>query len=94
MFLILYAIVRKMIKIDIPWRSIAKYLFAAAVMGTILYVIPHPTRILTTLVETAAGGAIYIALLMGIDKEARALPKQILQEVRPKKDERKSLPTR
>jgi hypothetical protein len=94
MFLILYAIVRKMIKIDIPWRSIAKYLFAAAVMGTVLYVIPHPTRILTTLVETAAGGAIYIALLMGIDKEARALPKQILQEVRPKKDERKSLPTR
>jgi hypothetical protein len=86
MFLILYIIVRGMIKIDIPWRSLTKYLLAAAVMGTVLYVIPHPTRILTTLAETAVGGAIYLGLLMGIDKEARTLPKQILREIRPKKE--------
>ena len=85
MFLILYVIVRGMIKIDIPWRSIARYVFAATVMGLALYVIPHPTRILTTLAETAVGGAIYLGLLMGIDKEARTLPKQIMQEIRPKK---------
>ncbi|MGA9388393.1 MAG: polysaccharide biosynthesis C-terminal domain-containing protein, partial [Candidatus Bathyarchaeia archaeon] len=81
-FLILYIIVRKMIKMHIPWKTIAKYVFAAAVMGTILYVIPHPTRTLSTLAETAVGGLIYLAVMMVIDKEARALPNFILKELR------------
>lgn len=82
MFLILYVIVRKMIKITIPWRVIGKYVFAAAVMGTILYVIPHPMWIPLTLAETAAGGLIYLVLLMAVDKEARKLPHAIMQEIR------------
>ncbi|MEM3640455.1 MAG: hypothetical protein QXH37_00805 [Candidatus Bathyarchaeia archaeon] len=85
MFLVLYVIVRKMIKIEIPWLNIARYLFAAAIMGTILYVLPHPTRISTTLVMTALGGIIYLAALMAIDKEARALPKAVWQEINPKR---------
>jgi hypothetical protein len=84
MFLILYVVVRKMIKIDIPWLSIAKYVVAAAVMGGVLYVIPHPTRISLTLVETALGGAIYLGLLFLIDKEARTLPTSIRQEIKRK----------
>ena len=82
MFLILYAIVRKMIKIQIPWKTIAKYVLAAAAMGAILYIIPHPTRTLTILAETAVGGLIYILIIMAIDKEARTLPKFILKELR------------
>jgi hypothetical protein len=82
MFLILYTIVRKMIKMHIPWKTIAKYIFAAAVMGTILYVIPHPTRTLSTLAETAVGGLIYLALIMAIDKEARGLPNFIRKEIK------------
>jgi DNA-binding transcriptional regulator YdaS (Cro superfamily) len=81
MFLVLFFVVRKMVRIDIPWKSIAKYVLAAAVMGVVLYLIPHPARISLTLVETAAGGVIYLALLMAIDKEARALPGYLRQEL-------------
>jgi len=84
MFLVLYIIVRQIMKVSIPWRSIAKYVFASTVMGVILYVIPHPTRITLIVAETAVGGLIYIALLMAIDKEARRLPRDIIQEFRHK----------
>jgi O-antigen/teichoic acid export membrane protein len=84
MFLVLYGIVRKTLVIAVPWRSIAKYVFAAAVMAALLYVIPHPTRIITTLGMTAVGGVTYLALLMAMDKEARELIKAILQEIREK----------
>ena len=82
MFLILYAIVRKMVKIDIPWKNIAKYVFGSAVMATVLFIIPHPTRIYLTLVATAIGGIIYLTLLMVIDKEARSLVHSIWQEIK------------
>ena len=82
MFLILYAIVQKMVKIDIPWKNIAKYVFASAVMATVLFIIPHPTRIYLTLITTAIGGIIYLVLLMVIDKEARLLVHSIWQEIK------------
>jgi hypothetical protein len=85
MFLVLYAIVRKMIAINIPWKNIAKYVFAAAVTGTVLYLVPHSSRIPLTLAETATGGIIYLVLLMAIDKEARKLPGKMLREIRQKK---------
>jgi hypothetical protein len=81
-FLILYAMVRKMIKIDIPWTNIAKYVFASAVMATILFIIPHPTRISLTLGETAIGGIVYLTLLMAIDKHARAAAVHLWQEIK------------
>lgn len=84
MFLILYAIVRKMIEIDIPWRKIANYTFASAVMATILFVLPHPTRIVLTLLVTAIGGGIYLSVLVAIDEETRVLAKAMLQEIRSK----------
>jgi len=82
MFLILYTIVHKSIKIAIPWRNIAKYVFASAVMATVLFVIPHPTRLSLTLGLTAIGGIIYLALLMAIDKEARSLADSMWQEIK------------
>ena len=82
MFLILYFVVRKMIKIHIPWRTIAKYVSAAVVMGTILFLIPHPTRISTTLGATAIGGLVYIGLLMAIDKETRELAISVWRETK------------
>jgi hypothetical protein len=88
-FIILYAIVRKMVKVDIPWRSISKYVFASAVMGAVAFLLPHPTRISTTLIMTAAAAGIYLALLMAIDKEARALPKAVVQELRAKTNSKK-----
>ncbi|MGB9853813.1 MAG: polysaccharide biosynthesis C-terminal domain-containing protein, partial [Candidatus Bathyarchaeales archaeon] len=82
MFLILYAMVCKMTEIKIPWKNIAKYLFASAVMAAVIYTIPHPTRIYATLSVTALGGIIYLALLMAIDKEARTLAHSVWQEIK------------
>ena len=82
MFLILYIIVRKTIQVIIPWRNILNYVFAATVMGVILYTIPHPTKIAPTIGAAIAGGLIYIILLMIIDKEARSLIRSIWSEIR------------
>jgi hypothetical protein len=84
MFLILVIMVRGMFKIAIPWRSVLKYAFASAVMGAVLFLLPSTNRISTTLAWTAVGGIVYLAVLMAIDKEARRLPKTILQEIRRK----------
>lgn len=82
MFLILYTMVSKMAEIKIPWKNIARYLFASAVMATVIYTIPHPNRIYLTLSITALGGIIYIALLVAIDKEARTLAHSVWQEIK------------
>jgi hypothetical protein len=82
MLLMQYLIVRKMARIDMPWSHLAKYTLAAAVMGSTLYLIPHTTRLPMTLVETALGTIIYLALLMAIDKEARSLPSGIMREIK------------
>ena len=82
MFLILCAMVRKMTEIKIPWKNITKYLFASAIMATIIYTIPHQTRIYATLSVTALGGIIYLALLMALDKEARTLAHSVWQEIK------------
>jgi hypothetical protein len=84
MFLILVIMVRGMFKIAIPWRSITKYGLASAVMGVVLFLLPYTSEISTTLAWTAVGGIVYLAVLMAIDKEARRLPKTILQEIRGK----------
>ena len=84
MFLVLVVMVRGTFKIAIPWKSIAKYSVASAVMGVVLFLLPYTDRISTTLAWTALGGLVYLALLMAIDKEARELPKSVLQEIRVK----------
>ena len=84
MFLILVVMVRGMFKIAMPWKSIAKYSLASAVMGLVLFLLPYTNRILTTLAWTAVGGIVYLAVLMAIDKESRRLPKTILQEIKGK----------
>ena len=84
MFLLLVILVRNMFKVAVPWRSIAKYGVASAVMGAVLLLLPYTNRISTTLAWTAVGGIVYLMVLMAIDKEARNLPKAILQEIKGK----------
>jgi len=84
LFLILVVIVRGMIKIAIPWRNIAKYGVASAVMSIVLFFLPYTNRVSTTLAWTAVGGIVYLAVLMAVDKEARGLPKAALQEIKRK----------
>ena len=82
MFLVLYVIIRRMVKLNIPWKNIAKYAFASVVMASILFLIPHPTRLLFTLGITAAGAILYLTLLIAIDKEARTLANYMWQEIK------------
>jgi hypothetical protein len=97
-FFAMYTLARKSIKIDIPWKSISKYVLASAVMGALLFILPHPTGVALTastmeilfniakvLGLTGIGAAVYLGIVMAIDRDARTLPKSILQEVRGKK---------
>jgi hypothetical protein len=86
MFLVLVVVVRGMMRIAFPWKSVGKYTFASAVTGILLYLLPASTSIAITLIWTAVGGLVYLAVLMFIDKESRSLPKEILGEIRGKKN--------
>jgi hypothetical protein len=87
-----FAIVRKIIAIQTPWKAISKYIAASAVMGAVMFLVPHPDRISTTLAMTAVGGGIYLVLLAAIDKEARKLPKTALREIKARTFGRKAEP--
>lgn len=84
MFFALYGIMRKSVRIAVPWRSIGKYAFAAIVMGAILILLPHPTRLTLTLLSVVVGALVYGALLLTIDRDTRTLVGDILDEVRDK----------
>jgi hypothetical protein len=81
MFLIQYLIVRRAVRIPIPWKSIARYVFASSIMAAILFV-AHPTRVFLTLGMTAIGGITYFAILLAIDRETRKLTNMILKEIK------------
>jgi len=85
MFVILFVVVRGMMSVAFPWRSVGKYTFASVVTGFLMYFLPFSTSILITLAWTAIGGLVYLAVLMLIDKETRKLPGAILGEIKGKK---------
>lgn len=80
MFLVLYSLVRKKVKVAIPWKNIAKYGLASLPMAAILF-LAQPTRITLTLGVTALGGVVYMGLLLAIDRDTRALVQLILREL-------------
>ncbi len=82
MLLCTYLIARKCLTFNFPWKSATKYIMASAVMATLLYIIPHPTRLLLTLGLTILGGIVYFAILAVIDWETRELIKSIISEVK------------
>jgi hypothetical protein len=82
MFLVLYVIVYKTARTKIPSKSIAKYVFASAVMAIVLFLIPYERSSYFSLGMVALGAIIYFGLLMAIDKETRKLVGTIWQEIR------------
>jgi hypothetical protein len=90
MFLILYMMVRKMAKIIIPWRNIAKYVFASVIMASVLRCItklpqfPETPKVHQILGLTAFGGLLYIAVIVLIDMDAQILTKSIWLEIKQK----------
>ena len=65
-----------------PWKSILNYSFASAIMAGFLLLTEHPTRISTVLLYTLVAGAIYLAVLLIIDKDSRGLVKAIIGEIK------------
>lgn len=82
MFLILYVTTHTSVAVVIPWKSIAKYVLASAVMWGVLSIIPHPTRLTLTLALTIVGGMIYMSVLMTIDRETRLAAVSTLLELK------------
>ncbi|MGD0979478.1 MAG: hypothetical protein ABR962_10100 [Candidatus Bathyarchaeia archaeon] len=81
MFLLTYLIMGTSVRIVVPWGSIGKYVFASSATGVILYVVPHPATLALTFVTVVVGAAVYAALILAIDKDARMLVRSILQEI-------------
>lgn len=71
-FLVLYYVLRKAVRVKIPWSNIGKYAASSAIMGFMLFFL-HPTRRLPTLIFTAIGGLVYIVIVLAIDSDTRKL---------------------
>ena len=82
MLLCTYIIARKCLTFNFPWKSVTKYVIASAVMATLLYILPHPTRLLLTVGLTIVGGIVYFIILAVIDWETRELVRSVISEVK------------
>jgi hypothetical protein len=80
--LIQYGTMRGSVRIDVPWKSVGKYVLASAVSAVFFYVLPHTTTILSTLAVVLAGSAIYLSVLLAIDRDARRIVSSIWLEIR------------
>lgn len=80
--LIQYATMHNSVRINVPWKNIAKYILASAVSAVFFNMLPHPTTILSTLAVVLAGGAIYISILLAVDRDARRIVSLIWLEIK------------
>jgi O-antigen/teichoic acid export membrane protein len=72
---------RSSIHVPIAWKSIAKYIAAAALMAALLYLLPTPTTLMATIGKTLLGFGAYIVMLLTIDGQARELVQLVWKEV-------------
>ncbi len=79
--LVQYAMMRNSVRINVPWRSLGRYVLASAVMAVFFHMLPDTTTILLTLVVVLAGSAIYLSVLLAIDRDARLIVKAIWNAV-------------
>lgn len=80
-FIGLYFFMRKTIRLPVAWKSITKYVTASIVMAILLYFIPATSTLLFTVAKAIVGLAVYIAILLAIDKQARELLNLIILEI-------------
>jgi hypothetical protein len=80
-FIGLYLLMHRTISIAVSWLSIAKYVLASLLTVGVLLLSPTTTTLLPTMAKAIAGFGIYLALLLAIDKEARALARLIWKEI-------------
>jgi len=80
-FVMIYLLMRREFSLDVPWRSLAKYTFAALVAAFVLLVAPHTTTLVATFAKALVGAGVYAALLLMIDSGARKLAKNVIEEI-------------
>ena len=78
----LYYFMRRSIKIPVAWKSIAKYILSALLMGIVLYLLPSTSTLLYTIAKAVGGFALYIGVLLLIDYQARELVGLVWEEIR------------
>jgi O-antigen/teichoic acid export membrane protein len=80
--LIQYAMMHKAVPLKIPWKNMAKYIIASAPSALVLYFLPDVTTLTLTVAATTLGAAIYLIILLAIDREARKLVIAIFKEIK------------
>jgi len=78
----LYIFRRSSMKIPIAWKSIAKYIAASLLMGSVLFLLPTTTTLVSTIAKAIAGFLLYIGLLAAVDSQARQLIRLIFAEIK------------
>ena len=76
-----YIIAQKSLRFRVPLKQIIKFVGAAAAMALMLYVLPHPTRLTSTVALTLLGGCVYLIMLAIIDSESRDIVKYAINEI-------------
>jgi len=72
---------RKTVSLPVAWKSITRYICASIFMGIVLFIVPSTFTLLFTIAKAVVGLAIYIAILLAIDSQARELLKLIILEI-------------
>ena len=75
------ALMPREFSLTVPWKSVAKYVFAGFVAAISLLFAPQTTTLVATFVKVLAGVGVYAALLLMIDVDARNLAKRIMEEI-------------
>lgn len=78
---VLYLFMHRSVKLPVDWESVAKYVTIAIFTGTLLFLLPATSTLVLTLLKAAGGFAFHFALLLLIDRNARALLRSIWREI-------------
>ena len=67
--------------LTLPWKSVAKYVFAGFVAAISLLFAPQTTTLVATFIKVLVGVGVYASLLLVIDIDARNLARRITEEI-------------
>jgi hypothetical protein len=82
-FIGVYLYMHHTVRLPVVWKSIAKYVLASFIMGSIMFfVIPQTTTLLPTIAKAIVGFAIYVCVMVAIDEQARKLIGLIWEELK------------
>jgi len=76
---VVYSLAKEGLEFSFPWPSVARYAIATGAMSIVLLALPRIYRLSYALLMVGLGGATYLAVLLAIDREARAILKAVLR---------------